>query len=129
MAPGDPFHSRGELKARVGADVKVNLTSNLTLDATINPDFGQVEVDPARVNLSAFEQFFQERRPFFLEGKEIFNSPLSVFYSRTIVDPASTLIDASEARRLPPIELGLVVYGVVCAVARYEAEARGLREG
>ncbi|MDF1504679.1 DUF5916 domain-containing protein [Roseisolibacter sp. H3M3-2] len=99
VAPGDPFHSRGELKARVGADVKVNLTSNLTLDATINPDFGQVEVDPARVNLSAFEQFFQERRPFFVANANAFSfgnfncyfcsnvSNLGVFYSRRIGRP------------------------------------------
>ncbi len=55
-----------------GADLKYGLTSNLTLDATINPDFGQVEADPAVLNLGAFEQFFEERRPFFLEGTGIF---------------------------------------------------------
>jgi hypothetical protein len=58
----------------VGADIKLGLSSNLTLDATINPDFGQVEADPAALNLSAFELFFQERRPFFTEGAGIFNS-------------------------------------------------------
>ncbi len=58
----------------LGADIKVGLSSNLTLDATINPDFGQVEADPAALNLSAFELFFQERRPFFTEGAGIFNS-------------------------------------------------------
>jgi hypothetical protein len=56
-----------------GADIKYGLTSNLTVDATVNPDFGQVEADPAVLNLSAFEQFFEERRPFFLEGAGIFN--------------------------------------------------------
>jgi hypothetical protein len=56
-----------------GADLKYGLSSNLTLDATINPDFGQVEADPAVLNLSAFEQFFEERRPFFLEGAGIFS--------------------------------------------------------
>jgi hypothetical protein len=56
----------------VGADVKYGLTSDLTLTATINPDFGQVEADPSEVNLSAFETFFQERRPFFTEGSDIF---------------------------------------------------------
>ena len=56
-----------------GADIKYGLSSNLTLDATINPDFGQVEADPAVLNLSAFEQFFEERRPFFLEGAGIFS--------------------------------------------------------
>src|SRR6266540_4057028 len=52
----------------VGADVKYGITSNITVDATVNPDFGQVEADPAVVNLTAFETFFQERRPFFIEG-------------------------------------------------------------
>ncbi len=56
-----------------GADIKYGLSSNLTLDATINPDFGQVEADPAVLNLSAFETFFEERRPFFLEGAGIFS--------------------------------------------------------
>jgi len=56
-----------------GADLKYGLSSNLTLDATINPDFGQVEADPAVLNLSAFETFFEERRPFFLEGAGIFS--------------------------------------------------------
>ncbi len=56
-----------------GADVKYGLSSNLTLDATINPDFGQVEADPSVLNLSAFEQFFEERRPFFLESAGIYS--------------------------------------------------------
>ncbi len=75
-----------------GADIKYGVTSNLTLDGTVNPDFGQVEADPAVLNLSAFEQFFQERRPFFLEGAGIFNfagqgngnGSGSLFYSRRI---------------------------------------------
>ncbi len=57
---------------RVGADLKDQLSSTLTLDATINPDFGQVEVDPAVVNLSAFETFYAEKRPFFVEGSGLF---------------------------------------------------------
>ena len=58
---------------RAGLDLKDRLTSNLTLDATINPDFGQVEVDPAVLNLSAFETFFPEKRPFFVEGSQVFD--------------------------------------------------------
>lgn len=69
---GDPFHDGSEMTSRVGADLKYLLTSNLTLSATINPDFGQVEVDPAVVNLSAFETFFPEKRPFFIEGSGTF---------------------------------------------------------
>ncbi|NNF57343.1 MAG: carbohydrate binding family 9 domain-containing protein [Rhodothermaceae bacterium] len=74
-APGDldnPFYAENELQPNVGFDAKVGLTSNLTLTATINPDFGQVEADPAVVNLSQFENFFRERRPFFIEGVDIF---------------------------------------------------------
>jgi hypothetical protein len=77
-----------------GADLKYGLTSNLTLDATVNPDFGQVEADPAVLNLTAFETFFEERRPFFVEGTGIFEVPVNcnvvncsgeaLFYSRRI---------------------------------------------
>ncbi len=69
-----------------GADIKYGLTSNLTLDATVNPDFGQVEADPAVVNLTAFETFFDERRPFFVEGSGLFRSPVNCF----IVNDCST---------------------------------------
>lgn len=72
-------------RTRFGGDLKMGLGSSLTLDATVNPDFGQVEADPARVNLSAFETFFPERRPFFTEGTELFRvrGP-NYFYSRRI---------------------------------------------
>jgi hypothetical protein len=71
---GDPYHSNSELTYRVGGDAKVNLTSNLTLDATVNPDFGQVEVDPAVVNLSVFETTFSEKRPFFISNSQYFST-------------------------------------------------------
>ena len=69
---GDPFNDGSRLRGGVGADAKYGVASNLTLDATINPDFGQVEVDPAVVNLTAFETFFEEKRPFFIEGSQTF---------------------------------------------------------
>src|SRR6266513_1699902 len=68
----DPFFDPHALDGRVGGDAMLRVTSNLTLNATINPDFGQVEVDPAVVNLSAFETFFDEKRPFFVEGAGYF---------------------------------------------------------
>ena len=95
-AAGDPFKTGHVNSARIGLDLKYLLTSNLTLNATINPDFGQVEVDPAVVNLSAFETFFPEKRPFFIEGSSIFGfggfncyfcsnvSSLQAFYSRRV---------------------------------------------
>ena len=72
-APGsadDPFHADRDFASMLGADAKYGITSDLTLDLTVNPDFGQVEADPAQVNLSAFETFLDERRPFFVEGGE-----------------------------------------------------------
>ncbi len=69
----NPFHGGARRTPGLGVDVKYGLGPNLTLDATINPDFGQVEVDPAVVNLSDFETFYQEKRPFFIEGSSIFN--------------------------------------------------------
>jgi hypothetical protein len=71
--PGDPFHDGRSGSVGAGLDVKWGFTSNMTMDATVNPDFGQVEVDPAVVNLSAFETFFEEKRPFFIEGSQAFN--------------------------------------------------------
>ncbi|HET7790410.1 MAG TPA: DUF5916 domain-containing protein [Gemmatimonadales bacterium] len=71
--PLDPFQKSAAYAGNAGLDLKYGITSNLTLDATLNPDFGQVELDPAFVNLSAFEQFLPEHRPFFVEGADIFN--------------------------------------------------------
>ena len=84
----DPFTGGGNLEGRVGLDAKVGLGSNLTLEATVNPDFGQVEADPAEVNLSAFETFFDERRPFFVEGNDLLEGNVDdYFYSRRIGAP------------------------------------------
>ncbi len=68
-----------------GADLKYGVTSDLTLNATVQPDFGQVEADPAVLNLSPFETSFQEKRPFFVEGSRFFSHPsFDLFYSRRI---------------------------------------------
>jgi hypothetical protein len=83
-------------KVTVGGDLKYGITPNITLDATVNPDFGQVEADPANLNLSAFETFLSERRPFFVEGTGLYQFQLNcyivvdcqtnegLFYSRRI---------------------------------------------
>jgi hypothetical protein len=74
-----------EFSGNVGVDIKYGITSNLTLDATINPDFGQVEIDQIILNLSNYETFYPEKRPFFLEGSNIFSTPyFEFFYSRRI---------------------------------------------
>ena len=71
---GDPFNGPNCILGGAGVDLKWGITSSFTLDGAINPDFGQVEVDPAVVNLTAFETFFQEKRPFFIEGAQQFNN-------------------------------------------------------
>ena len=86
---GDPFFDGRATNQRVGVDLSYGLGAAFTLDATINPDFGQVEADPAVINLSAFETFFREQRPFFVEDARIFDFGLSggrnsLFYSRRI---------------------------------------------
>ncbi len=115
---GDPLHRDQQRTARVGADVKVLLTPSLTLDATVNPDFGQVEVDPATVNLTAYETYFDEKRPFFIANSSYFDfggtncficsntGAASLFYSRRIgrapqlvgaVSDGAAYIDAPDA--------------------------------
>jgi len=92
--PGqNPYRTKHEYADAVGLDFRYRVASNLTFNGTINPDFGQVEVDPAIVNLGVYETFFDEKRPFFLEGSEIFDFGLGntsggqLFYSRRIGRP------------------------------------------
>ncbi len=96
---GDPYNDGRQMRIDAGGDLKYLLTSNLTLDATFNPDFGQVEVDPASLNLTAFETYYDEKRPFFVAGASAFDfggmncmfcsnsSSLDAFYSRRIGRP------------------------------------------
>ncbi len=89
---GNPLLKRAAPAGAAGLDMKYALTPGLTMTATVNPDFGQVEADPAVVNLTAFETFFAERRPFFVEGSGNFQfdvdcndgSCTGLFYSRRI---------------------------------------------
>ena len=87
---GNPFFDGSENTERIGTDLKLGLGSAFTVDATINPDFGQIEADPAEINLSEFETRFDERRPFFVEDAQVFDFPLSrspgdkLYYSRRI---------------------------------------------
>ena len=86
---GNPFRDGKEDKLNAGLDAKIGITNDLTLDLTVNPDFGQVDADPAAIALDGFQIFFEERRPFFVENKNIFNFRFAdgsdnLFYSRRI---------------------------------------------
>lgn len=76
------------IKTQLGVNLKYTISPSVTLDAAINPDFAEIEADAPVVTANQrFPIFFEEKRPFFLEGSDIFRSPLQVFYSRNIVDP------------------------------------------
>ena len=142
---GDPFFDGRSAELAVGADAKVGIGSNLTLDATINPDFGQVEVDPAFVNLSDAEFVFQEKRPFFVEGSNTFEfgyggannfwgfnwGGASFFYSRRIGrtprgGAAGDFVDSPEgtrilgAAKLTGKVFGTANLGILTALTRRE---------
>lgn len=79
----------GETETNVGLDVRWGVTTDLALNFTLNPDFSQVEADAAQLDVNnRFSLQFPERRPFFLEGADFFNTPLQAFFSRTIADPS-----------------------------------------
>ena len=94
--PGNPFAKGFDTKLTAGVDGKFAVTNDLILDFTINPDFGQVEADPSQVRIDGFQNFFEERRPFFIESRNIFDYQLTgseaggdydadlLFYSRRI---------------------------------------------
>jgi hypothetical protein len=103
---GNPFATGRLQQGITGLDGKIGITNDLTLDFTINPDFGQVEADPSEVNLTAFETFFQEKRPFFIEGGNILNFQImggdgsfssdNLFYSRRIGRSPQYIPDTDE---------------------------------
>jgi hypothetical protein len=140
IAPGDPFRKPAATDTRFGADIKMGIGPSLTFDATVNPDFGQVEVDPAEVNLSEFPTFFEERRPFFLEGRELLSAN-GLFYSRRIGAPPSlspagdfvdsprntTIIAAGKLTGRTPsgLSLGALVAGTANEYARTYDAATG----
>jgi hypothetical protein len=110
--PGNPFATGKRSKINGGLDAKIGVTNNLTLDLTVNPDFGQVEADPSVVNLTAYETFFEEKRPFFIEGNNITNFGIGIgdggigndnlFYSRRIGRrPQGNVVDFGGSTDIP----------------------------
>ena len=139
--PGNPFFDGRDESAGAGLDLRYGIGSTFTLDATFNPDFGQVEVDPAVINLSAFETIYPERRPFFVDDARIFDfktiSGNNLFYSRRIGRPpqrssltGASFVNAAEetsilgAAKLTGRTNGGLSLGLLAAVTdREEADA------
>lgn len=116
--------TRGRLEkfsTEVGLDLRYNLTTNFILDATVNPDFGQVEADPAVLNLSTFETFYPEKRPFFIEGTQIIRFTTfggdfgpGMFYSRRIGRAISeTEVDVPAGGRIGEVPQQVTILGAV----------------
>jgi hypothetical protein len=151
---GNPFATGSRGKYNGGLDAKFGITNNMTLDLTVNPDFGQVEADPSEVNLTAYETFFEEKRPFFIEGKNItsFRTGLgdgdigydNLFYSRRIGrrphlsidtedneyvrEPRSTpIISAAKLTGKTPDGLSIGIVEAVTAEGRAETDSLGDR--
>jgi hypothetical protein len=103
--PGNPFLQSKKYKLYAGLDGKVGITNDITLDFTVNPDFGQVENDPSVVNLSTWETYFEEKRPFFIEGRNLFDFNTqygdNLFYSRRIGRAPQGTADNSDFSYIP----------------------------
>ena len=140
------FAAGRELFGNAGADLRYGLSSNMSLNATINPDFGQVEADPAELNLSVFETFQEERRPFFVADSEAFDTPIDLFYSRRIgrqpsfhaLPDGHEALDESEsttilgAAKLTGKTAAKTTFGLLTALAAREyvrIETTSVREG
>lgn len=117
-----PVHTNSyDFGKNIGVDMKIGVTNNFTLDLTVNPDFGQVEADPAELNLTAFESFYPEKRPFFLEGSNIFNYALgfgdggmgstTLFYPRRIGRSPQSYPDYEEAYINSPRSTAILAAG------------------
>jgi hypothetical protein len=134
VSPGasadNPFETSTDATTRLGEDVTYLLSSNLTLNATINPDFGQVEVDPAVVNLSAFETFFPEKREFFIADRGLFDfgsfwcffcsntSNLSLLHTRRIGRPPQAAGLAEEAGEFADVPGNTTILGAAKVTGR-----------
>ena len=136
--PRDPYDNGRNLHSRVGADLKLGLGPSLTVQATVNPDFGQVEADPSVVNLSAYELFYADKRPFFTEGSQYLSGGgATYFYSKRIGGPprgallpdgdfvdapsATTILGA--AKLTGRLAKGLRIGALVAATDREEASS------
>ena len=88
--------------SRVGMDIKYTISSDASLDITVNPDYGQIEADPTDLNLTAYETYYLEKRPFFMENATIFETPIEVFYSRRIGEDIDSIFIGNKSMSISP---------------------------
>ncbi|NOZ08459.1 MAG: carbohydrate binding family 9 domain-containing protein [FCB group bacterium] len=109
----------GNFLKNIGLDIKYGIGSNSTMDITVNPDFGQIEADPAEINLTYFETRFQEKRPFFMENSTIFDTPIEIFYSRRIGQRNAMIKSAGKITGKTP---GGYSYGILGALTTPDSD-------
>jgi hypothetical protein len=111
---GQPLGYIDEIRSEIGVDLKYGVTSNMALDVALNPDFGQIAPDAEQINVTRYERFFRELRPFFVEGQSIFRTPMQIFYSRRIGKQVSGGVEANLLAgskltgRTGPYQIGLI---------------------
>lgn len=114
--PGNPFTENGRVwGGNIGLDAKIGVSSDFTVDLTVNPDFGQVESDPSVMNLTEFETFYEEKRPFFLEGLTIFDYKFdeeNLFYSRRIGHAPSRNIEPNDSLYVDSPDMTTIISAV-----------------
>ncbi len=93
------YNDMSQLK-NIGLDIKYNFNTDVSLETTINPDFGQIEADPTEINLTAYETYYTEKRAFFLESASIFETPINVFYSRRIGESLDSILIKGEIKAI-----------------------------
>lgn len=117
----DALATGTDWRGSLGLDAKLHISQDMTLDATLNPDFGQVEADPAVLNLTTVEILFPEKRPFFLEGLDAFSTPLRVLYTRRIgrtPPPPELRVDSTYDDKLVDRPDRVPIYGAAKLVGR-----------
>ena len=111
---GLPLGYINETRSDFGVDLKYGITSNMALDVALNPDFGQIAPDAEQINVTRYERYFRELRPFFVEGQSIFRTPMQIFYSRRIGKQVSGGVEANLLAgskltgRTGPYQIGLI---------------------
>ncbi|MBI5534341.1 MAG: carbohydrate binding family 9 domain-containing protein [Deltaproteobacteria bacterium] len=125
----DRLDPTGTWSGSVGTDLKLGITNDLMLDATLNPDFGQVEVDPAVLNLTTYEPFFQERRPFFLEGSDLFKTPIRILHTRRIGQSVEVPDPIHPGGEMTSVDPTATIWGATKVTGRIGGVSVGILEG
>ena len=125
--PGSGYYRNIESKydRKFGVNIKYKINTNNLIDLVINPDFGQIDSDPSNINLTSYETYFDDKRPFFNEGLEVFNTPVEMFYSRR-VGQDSWQLDTLRDGKIKWVKVPTIIIGASKAIGRVGKISYGL---